>query len=76
MKLLNLFKKDKKTVEPHCSAVIVAAGSSERMGSDKLMMKLGELPVLVRTLKAFQASPLVDERKTCGISEFLQGIRY
>ena len=61
MKLLNLFKKDKKTVEPHCSAVIVAAGSSERMGSDKLMMKLGELPVLVRTLKAFQASPLVDE---------------
>lgn len=31
------------------------------MGSDKLMMKLGEIPVLARSLKAFQASPLVDE---------------
>ena len=60
MKLLNLFKKS-ETKEPHCSAVIVAAGSSQRMGSDKLMMKLGEIPVLARTLTAFQSSPLVDE---------------
>lgn len=60
MKLLNLFKKNEK-IEPHCSAVIVAAGSSERMGGDKLMMKLGKIPVLVRTMQAFQASPLVDE---------------
>ena len=60
MKLLNLFKKS-ETKEPHCSAVIVAAGSSQRMGSDKLMMKLGEIPVLARTLKAFQSSPLIDE---------------
>ena len=60
MKLLNLFKKS-ETKEPHCSAVIVAAGSSQRMGSDKLMMKLGEIPVLARTLMAFQSSPLVDE---------------
>lgn len=60
MKLLNMFKKSEKK-EPHCSAVIVAAGSSQRMGSDKLMMKLGEIPVLARTLKAFQSSPLVDE---------------
>lgn len=62
MKLLSLFtKSDKPIKDPHCSAVIVAAGSSERMGSDKLMLKLGEVPVLVRTLQAFQASPLVDE---------------
>ena len=60
MKLLHLFKKNEPK-EPHCSAVIVAAGSSQRMGSDKLMMKLGEIPVLARTLKAFQSSPLVDE---------------
>ena len=60
MKLLNLFRKSEPK-EPHCSAVIVAAGSSQRMGSDKLMMKLGEIPVLARSLKAFQASPLVDE---------------
>ena len=62
MNLLQLFKKnDRQQKEPHCSAVIVAAGSSQRMGSDKLMLKLGEIPVLARTLKAFQASPLVDE---------------
>lgn len=60
MKLLDIFKKSEPK-EPHCSAVIVAAGSSQRMGSDKLMMKLGESPVLARTLMAFQSSPLVDE---------------
>ena len=60
MKLLDMFKKSEPK-EPHCSAVIVAAGSSQRMGSDKLMMKLGEIPVLARTLKVFQSSPLVDE---------------
>ncbi len=60
MKLLDMFKKSEPK-EPHCSAVIVAAGSSQRMGSDKLMMKLGEIPVLARTLQAFQSSPLVDE---------------
>lgn len=62
MNLLQVFrKKNKAPAEPHCAAVIVAAGSSQRMGSDKLMMNLGNLPVLVRTLKAFDASPLVDE---------------
>lgn len=62
MKLTDLFgKKDQKQKEPHCAAVIVAAGASQRMGSDKLMLRLGELPVLARTLKAFEASPLVDE---------------
>lgn len=60
MKLLDIFKKSEPK-EPHCSAVIVAAGSSQRMGSDKLMMKLGGIPVLARTLKAFQSSSLVDE---------------
>ena len=61
MKLPDIFKKNRKKAEPHCSAVILAAGSSTRMGSDKLMMNLGETPVLARTLKAFERSPLVDE---------------
>lgn len=62
MNILELFrKKDQPIKDPHCSAVIVAAGSSERMGSDKLMLKLGDVPVLARTLRVFQASPLVDE---------------
>lgn len=59
MNILNLFRK--KEEQPHCSAVIVAAGSSERMGEDKLLMNLGAMPVLAHTLTAFQDSPFVDE---------------
>ncbi len=59
MGLSDLFKRSGSA--PKCSAVIVAAGSSKRMGSDKLMADLGGLPVLVRTLKAFDASECVSE---------------
>lgn len=59
--LLSLFKK-KKPGEPKCSAVIVAAGSARRMeGIDKVLAPLGELPVLVHTLYAFQDCPAVEE---------------
>ena len=51
----------KKERTPHCSAVIVAAGSSQRMGSDKLLHNLGIMPVLARTLLVFQDCELVDE---------------
>ena len=51
----------KKEETPHCSAVIVAAGSSQRMGSDKLLHNLGIMPVLARTLLVFQDCDLVDE---------------
>mgnify|MGYP002626260448 CR=1 FL=1 len=61
MKLRDLFKFDTQERLPRCSAVIVAAGYSQRMGSDKLMMELDGVPVLLRTLRAFDASPLVDE---------------
>lgn len=45
-----------------CSAVIVAAGSARRMeGIDKILAPLGELPVLVHTLYAFQDCPDVSE---------------
>ena len=59
MGLRTLFKK--KETPPTCSAVILAAGSSERMGSDKIMMKLGAMPVLARTILAFENNDLVDE---------------
>ncbi len=58
-KITNLFREKEK--DPRCSAVIVAAGSSERMGSDKLTALLGGVPVLVRTLRVFEACPLVAE---------------
>lgn len=61
MRLGDLLKGKKEEQPPRCSAVIVAAGSSQRMGSDKLRMDLGGMPVLLRTLRVFDRSPLVDE---------------
>ena len=52
--------------KPHfTSAIIPAAGCGSRMGctegKTKQMMMLGETPVIVRTLMAFQASQLINE---------------
>ena len=47
---------------PTCSAVIVAAGSSERMGGeDKLFIEIDGLPVLAHTLMVFQNSKRIYE---------------
>jgi 2-C-methyl-D-erythritol 4-phosphate cytidylyltransferase len=43
------------------SAIIVAAGSSRRMGFNKLLAPLSGVPVLRRTLDAFQACEIIDE---------------
>ena len=42
------------------TAIIVAAGSSSRMGFDKLFYEIDGTPVLARTLAAFETHPLVD----------------
>lgn len=59
MSLIDLIRKGGSA--PKCSAVIVAAGSSVRMGYDKLTAQLGASPVLLRTLRAFDASEHVAE---------------
>lgn len=61
--MAGLFAKwKKKPAQPLCSAVVVAAGSARRMeGIDKILTPLGELPVLVHTLYAFQDCPAVGE---------------
>jgi len=47
---------------PACSAVIAAAGSSERMGrEDKLFLEIQGMPVLVHSLLPFQNSKQIDE---------------
>ena len=58
---MNIFRKQKKQAGLKCSAVVVAAGSSTRMGMDKLMLPLGDIPVVVYALQAFQAAPSIDE---------------
>lgn len=60
-KLKTLLPGRKNGERPWCSAIIVAAGSSQRMGSDKIFASLGGLPVLVRSVRAFEESELVDE---------------
>ena len=58
---MGLFRKKKKKAGPLCSAVIVAAGSSSRMGFDKLLADVGGRPVLVRCMDAFQQAPSISE---------------
>ncbi|MDD6160443.1 MAG: 2-C-methyl-D-erythritol 4-phosphate cytidylyltransferase [Oscillospiraceae bacterium] len=58
---MGLFRRKAKKAAPVCSVVVVAAGSSARMGQDKIMMQVGDLPVIVHTLKAFESVPEVAE---------------
>lgn len=57
-----LFSKKSAAKRQFCSAVVVAAGSSARMGGeDKLMLALGGEPVIVHSVRALQLSPWIDE---------------
>ena len=55
-KLLKRFGKG-----PLNTVVIVAAGSSQRMGQDKLTLQIGGKTVMERTLLAFEACELIHE---------------
>lgn len=58
MKLFGSIRKK----PPRCGAVIVAAGMSSRMqGVDKIMADLRGTPVIVHTLRAFEAAPEIAE---------------
>ena len=48
-------------LEKKVSAVLVAAGSSTRMGFDKLSFDLGGETVVQRSIRAFAECPLVSE---------------
>lgn len=60
MILKKLFQK-KKDATVTCAAIVPAAGSARRMGQDKTLMPLGEVPVLLRTLRALEDSPYITE---------------
>lgn len=59
MRLRNLFKKQQPEIS--CSVVVLAAGSSSRMGQDKIMLHVGDIPVVVHTLRAFETVAEVKE---------------
>ena len=61
--MIGLLKKLRSgTPTPFCAAVIAAAGSSTRMGGEnKLLLPLGGVPVIVRTLLAVDRAQSVRE---------------
>ena len=62
------------------SAVILAAGSSERFGGNKIAYKLDAEPVFIKTLKVFETSPYVSEiilvAKKEELGELPEGVYY
>ena len=57
---------------PFCTAIIPAAGTSQRMGGEnKLFMNLAGAPVLMRTLCAIDQAELVDEMVIAAQEELL-----
>ena len=66
MKLSNLLRKAQSVKQmlehPYTAAVIVAAGSATRMGGvDKIFAPIAKLPVICRTLAAFNNHPAINE---------------
>lgn len=59
--MLGLLKRKKKESVPYCAAVVAAAGSSTRMGQDKILLELAEIPVIVHTLRALETCPYIHE---------------
>lgn len=57
------------------TAIIVAAGSSQRMGFDKLFALLGDKPVVAHTLQAFERAECVDEIILVGRDDRLAELR-
>lgn len=59
--LSRLFHRQKEA-PIRCAVVVAAAGSSTRMGGkDKILLPLGDQPVLARTLRALELCPHVTE---------------
>ena len=59
---MGLFGRKKKEETPFVTVVIAAAGASRRMGGEnKQLILLDGIPVLGRTLLAFQQSPYIRE---------------
>ena len=59
--LKRLLKRNREQ-QAFCTAVVPAAGSSTRMGGqDKILLTLGDVPVLMHTLRALDSCPRIQE---------------
>ena len=61
MGLFDLCWNKKPETMRSCGAVVLAAGSAQRMGFDKMTVMLDGIPVLIRAISAFERSPLINE---------------
>ena len=64
----------KRLQRKFCTAVVVAAGSSERMGQDKMFMEIGKIPVLARAIQPLENCPAIDEIIVVTRSESLEAV--
>lgn len=74
MSIINRIFKFKASENNFCTAVVLAAGNSQRMGKDKILMPVGGAPVIAHTLKALQNSDCIDEIVVVTKCESLQEI--
>jgi len=67
-------KKETKAKKPYTVAIILAAGKSERMQNPKQtkqMMEIDGIPLVVRSILAFEACSYIDEIIVVGLGEEL-----
>lgn len=74
MSFIDKIFKSKTASPDFCSAVVLAAGNSQRMGRDKILMPIGGKPVIARTLEALQGSEFINEIIVVTRPEHLQEI--
>ena len=61
-KIINLFRAANGTSDKHfTSAIIAAAGLSTRFGENKQAVSILDVPVLIHTLRAYDAADCIDE---------------
>ena len=66
-----------KIGRPYCAAVIVAAGTSSRMGgTNKILTVLENLPVICRTVDVFDKCAMIDEIIVVTQQELLEKVSY
>ena len=58
---MSIFRRKSKHTQSLCAAVVAAAGSSTRMGEDKIMLPLDGEPVIVHTIRALELCPQISE---------------
>ena len=67
-------KKDEKPQKPYTVGIILAAGKGSRMQNPektKQMIEIDGIPMVVRSLLAFEACPCIDEIMVVGVKEEL-----